>query len=264
MEKALIAFSFDDGRLDNYTIARPILKKYRLPATFNITTDYIRNRIDREFFQFPEPMTVQMVREIFSDGLFEIAGHGCQHINTREDIVKGIEDLRLMLGTDMLTANGNGFASPGSDLTESMHKEMRTVFDANNIKYVRISCRYNSFKSLKVYCRKISRIVKWPWLYRIAYQDTLMDRAEEGVIYSIPVLSSVTPSQLLSVVKLAVKQKKACVLMFHSILPKTSIRNTWDYPSESFEKLCQQLSTMQEKDLLTVLPVMNVYTSLNK
>ena len=45
MDKAYISFSFDDGRIDNYTKAYPILKKHNLPATFNITTGYIEGKI---------------------------------------------------------------------------------------------------------------------------------------------------------------------------------------------------------------------------
>jgi peptidoglycan/xylan/chitin deacetylase (PgdA/CDA1 family) len=36
-----LAISFDDGYLDNFTIAAPILKKYQCPATFFIATDGI-------------------------------------------------------------------------------------------------------------------------------------------------------------------------------------------------------------------------------
>lgn len=37
--KKRIAITFDDGYLNNYSIAWPILKKYKLPATFYITTE---------------------------------------------------------------------------------------------------------------------------------------------------------------------------------------------------------------------------------
>ncbi|MBK6983995.1 MAG: polysaccharide deacetylase family protein [Bacteroidetes bacterium] len=38
-KKKRIALTFDDGYLNNYSIAWPILKKYNLPATFYITTE---------------------------------------------------------------------------------------------------------------------------------------------------------------------------------------------------------------------------------
>lgn len=264
MERAVIAFSFDDGRLDNYTNAHPILKKYHLPATFNITSGYIKNEIDREFFKFPLPMTESMVQELYADGHYEIAGHGCKHINTVEDIVTGIQDLCQMLHTEQLTGEGNGFASPGSDLTKEMYNGMKSVLDANHFCYVRISCRYKSHSKLKRYLRKASRIVKWPWIYKVAYQDTLMDKVEDNILYSIPVLSSVTTKQMKAVIQAAIEQKKVCVLMFHSIIPRESIRNSWDYPTDSFESICKLLSGYQEKKQLEVTTVMSAYSLLKK
>jgi peptidoglycan/xylan/chitin deacetylase (PgdA/CDA1 family) len=36
--------TFDDGYRDNFTLASPILKKYGIPATFFVTTDYINKK----------------------------------------------------------------------------------------------------------------------------------------------------------------------------------------------------------------------------
>ena len=264
MDKAIIAFSFDDGRGDNYTNAYPILKKYKLPATFNITTGYIKGSVDREKYEFPEPMSMDMVRELYQDSLNEIAGHGSQHINTTQDIVSGIKELQEILNTDNLYKGSNGFASPGSDLTKDMYNDIKEVLTSNRISYVRISCRYYSFRMIKLFCRKMSRIVKWPWLYKIAYQDTLMGKVEDGILYSIPVLSSVTPKQIDAVIRLAVKKKKACVLMFHSIVGDEKKRNSWDYSSRKFEHLCQILSKYREQNLLEVKTTMELYLSLSK
>jgi peptidoglycan/xylan/chitin deacetylase (PgdA/CDA1 family) len=44
LPKNPLIITFDDGYRDNYTNAYPILKKYRLPATIFLTTDYIENK----------------------------------------------------------------------------------------------------------------------------------------------------------------------------------------------------------------------------
>ncbi|SIR44388.1 polysaccharide deacetylase family protein [Pontibacter lucknowensis] len=46
--KHLIALSFDDGYIDNYETAKPLLEKYRLPATFFVTSCNLGT--EREFW----------------------------------------------------------------------------------------------------------------------------------------------------------------------------------------------------------------------
>jgi peptidoglycan/xylan/chitin deacetylase (PgdA/CDA1 family) len=41
IDKKYAIVTFDDGYIDNYTVAYPILKKYQTPAAFYITTDYL-------------------------------------------------------------------------------------------------------------------------------------------------------------------------------------------------------------------------------
>ena len=41
MKKAIVSISFDDGRSDNYWIAKKILLPNKFPATLNIATAYI-------------------------------------------------------------------------------------------------------------------------------------------------------------------------------------------------------------------------------
>lgn len=90
MEKALIGFSFDDGREDTYLYGYPILKKYHLPATFNITTGFIEGVESHFVPEYVKPMTIEMLKVLFLDSHMEIAGHGYKHDNSQENIIHGI------------------------------------------------------------------------------------------------------------------------------------------------------------------------------
>jgi len=68
-EKPVI-ITFDDGYLDNYTNAYPILKKYGFTATIFVITDFISSD--------PRFMTWDQVRELSEAG-FTIGSHTMQH-----------------------------------------------------------------------------------------------------------------------------------------------------------------------------------------
>lgn len=259
MDRALIGFSFDDGRKDNYTIAYPILKKYGLSSTFNITMGYIKGDLPKEHLCPADPMSVEMLREINNDPMMEIAGHGYMHQNTLSDIVLGITSLREILDSRLSSV---GFASPGSGLKEDDYERLKCELAKQGINYVRLSLRYRSHPLLKSYIRKASRLLPLPFLYNMAYQDTLMDDVKNGLIYSVPVLSVISVNELRSLCKTAVQKKKALVLMFHSIVENGDCRDNWDYERGKFEKFCQWLSTCQKKGSLKVATSMDIFNQL--
>lgn len=262
MQQEFICLSFDDGRADAFLYGYPVLKKYKLPATFNITTGFVKGECRDFVNEWVKPMTIGMVRELDEDPAIEIAGHGYNHQNDISDIQKGIDELCKLLGTDNLNEGTNGFASPGSGLTPEVFQQMKYASNTHPISYARMSLRYLSHKSLKTIARKISRIIPTPFFYRYAYQDTLMDEAPNGVLYSIPVLSSVTVNQLKAILSEAIKTKKACILMFHSIVEKGNAQDNWEYEVDKFDALCRFLKDKQDKGLLQVDTSMNIYNLL--
>ncbi len=263
--KPLISLSFDDGRMDNYNIVYPILKKYNLPATFNITTGYILGKIKTGSLCPEDPMTIEMIREIFADSQMEIAGHGYYHLNTFDDIKTGITELCKLLGVASLSCSGNGFASPGTALNIDNYLSKENKFATAGIKYVRLSLRYQNLPKFKTLMRKLARVVKHPaFLYRIAYQDTLMNSISNNLIYSVPVLADVTLAQIKSLIFYALRHGKSCVLMLHSIVPDGQIRDNLDFEVSKFERLCSFLSEYRNAGKLDVVTTMSLYESLIK
>ena len=73
------AITFDDGYLDNYTRAYPILKKYNLPATIFVVINRLGNKMGND-----EYMSWVQVRELSDSGLVTIASHSMNHPNLSE------------------------------------------------------------------------------------------------------------------------------------------------------------------------------------
>jgi peptidoglycan/xylan/chitin deacetylase (PgdA/CDA1 family) len=79
-----VSITFDDGYLDNFEVAAPILHSLRMPATFFITTGFIGSRVippwDVALARQPGWMTWDNVRSLVSQG-FEIGAHTDTHID---------------------------------------------------------------------------------------------------------------------------------------------------------------------------------------
>ena len=65
-----VVLTFDDGHLDNYTNAYPLLKKYNLPATMFVIVDAISE---------PNFMTKEQLVEMSNSGLITIGSHTFHH-----------------------------------------------------------------------------------------------------------------------------------------------------------------------------------------
>lgn len=63
----------DDGYLDNYTKAYPILKKYQVPATFFVTSRYVGVTSQHEHFTWAQAL------EMEQSGLIDIQSHTHRH-----------------------------------------------------------------------------------------------------------------------------------------------------------------------------------------
>ena len=263
MKQALLGLNFDDGRADSYLNGYPILRKYQLPASFYITTAYIDGSSkDLPICNF-ERMSPEMLRELFSDSSVEIGGHGHEHSNEITNILKGISSLCQMLDTDALYKQRNGFASPKSLMTADYYQQILDELNRKQIPYVRMSLRYHSHQWLKRGMGKLSRLIKWPFLYQVAYKDSFMNSVSDGLMYSIPVLSGDTVDQVYALIKKVIKERRACILLFHSIVKDGEVRDCWDYETSKFEAICLAIQGFQKQGLLKVATTMDIYDELS-
>jgi len=238
-KKVRLAFSFDDGRLDNYRIGMDFKNRFNYRATFNISTAYVDGTIaPRNSPCANDSLTIKQVIELHKLG-HEIAGHGNQHLNSIEDIQCGISKLKKWIPG---FGEKIGFASPRSDLAFDEIVKIKSKLDKIGVIYVRTGLR--STRQIGRIKRKILRglgdTLDSRIFYNMAYIDSLVERTNNYVIYSIPVMKKTSLKQICGVLEEAIALGKDCVLMFHSILKEGEkyYNDTWSWDYDSFLKLC--------------------------
>lgn len=161
--KNKVVITFDDGYLDNYTNARLILKKYKLPAIFFINSNFIKNKIKfSDNIKF-RGMSEDQIKDLADDDLFEIGGHTknhtiCSKIKNDKDFRSEITDDKLELER-IINKQVNYFAYPngqGRDISEFVLNKLKDIG-------YKAACStfYSNMNSIDdIY--HINRIMVWP------------------------------------------------------------------------------------------------------
>ncbi|MBQ7669141.1 MAG: polysaccharide deacetylase family protein [Clostridia bacterium] len=260
MEKAIISLSFDDGRKDSFKVLRDLLSPRGIPATFNITSGFIDGTLTPDKFGCKTPpLTVDEIIQMYESSACEIALHGDMHKNTEDDIKSGAEKITKWL--DVPEDTVFGFASPGGEMTSRVFNSMEN-YAKTNISYMRCDMRILRSRRIKLLARKASRIVKFPFIYRFAFSDTLMKECPDRTIYSSLILNGDTPRQIISLIDYAVKKKAALTLTFHTIAFEED-PDKWSWSAEKFEKVCDHLVLLRDSGKADILTTADLYKKIS-
>ena len=254
--KPKIILTFDDGRRDNYKVAAEILQPRNLPAVFSITTGYVDGSIHKANCPGDNAALIRdEVKALYATGLFEIAGHGHEHLNTLEDWEKGLDLLGQWLG-EAWRAHGVGIASPHSVMSSKQIRAWEAALSRLNVKYVRVALKNQYSYSQRIIAR-LARMTHSTFLYTLPIKSSLQHVGKENVVYSVPVLHPDTAAQVIALIKMAEREQRDCVLMLHSILKdgEANYNSMWTWDYDRFAELCDFLAeerTANRIDIVTL------------
>mgnify|MGYP004444767433 FL=1 len=261
MKKAKICLSFDDARKDNYTVVYPMLKKYGLCATLNVTTGFVMREPEAmNAAKGYEPMTKENVIELYQSGVFEIGAHGHFHKNTQEDIKKGVEILTEWLGENWRN-NGIGFASPYDSIGEDRFNAERDFFENTNIIYVRGNRYLRDFwhrlqnKILEVVVKDKEKFAYW------CAKLCMQSPKKRSFFRSVSTNIDTSVELWKSIIDKAAHDGKTCIFMIHSVLtPEDAMYGArYSYEAGKFETICQYLRKLVDEGKIEVKTNMEIF-----
>jgi hypothetical protein len=251
-----IVFSFDDGRLDTFTNAVSILKKYDMKCTINIVTDFILN--PEKYSEFAssdnKSMSVSNLLECQDLGI-EIACHGHTHHNTVLDIE---ENIRALLNFG-INRESFGFASPHSQITLQNFNGIKPLLDNGKLLYIRsgIQVRREGYLYSTLYA--LQEYVHSEMLYYyLNRKNIFLTNGASKFIYGITVTKNTTLKQLKYLLE-HIPDRYCVVLLFHSILHPEDPgygKDKWFWNAGDFDKLCNYIN---EDNTLNVLRTADLF-----
>ena len=238
--KPTAVISIDDGNFEDFRVYEEVLKKYNVPATFNI----VSGRLDNE-----GSLTTENLKTMFNDPLIEIAAHGYSHKNDDNDITKDIDTLSENLEAYLRPI---GFASPGSGMKNDFIAENKEHLKALGLSYVRTSNNpYPTERHVE-----IAKSLNAPEYVVNNVQQLIYET--DYCVNSTVVLHDTDVEDLKKLVDLTIKENACMVFMFHHTKKsdEKDYDNLWNYDFYKFKEFVEYLS----KNNIEVKKTCDVFT----
>lgn len=237
-----VAITFDDGRSDNWLIAKPIMEKYDLCGTVYVTTGYIDGTWDDfEILTSPSrPLTKNEIIELEKAG-WEIGLHGDKHRTQVDDMRIAYQKLKDW----GVKEPGFGISLPDSLADEKEISRIMNSEYGDDILYIRRGRRCDTSRLLIRIYYVLYTLVRSKTAYRkFNFQNSFLgNEIDKTFIPSIVIKSNDRPNLIIDYL-LRVPDGSVVVFMLHSVLEKNHPQNgkdPWSMSASDFETLCQKL-----------------------
>lgn len=256
-DKTIICLSFDDGRKDFYDYAFPILEKYNLVASLNVTTGYVDDSFKPNWETSYGSVSKEELKELKDYGI-EIAYHGDQHITEEKDFKNSINKLNKW----NLKENKMGFAVPGSYLENINIKKFTKFLKNNSVIYMRVDNDKKCNKFYNKVFRKLYNLTNTYLFYKLYNQNNSKKNINDWYnLSSIIVFKKDNSFCLNKYIDSQIKRKSLNIFMFHGILPnnhKCYGKDEYAWDTESFDNFCSHLSKLSTENKIKVKTLISI------
>lgn len=248
--KKNIVLSFDDGRKDFYEYALPILKKYNLVATLNVTTGYVDGNFKPNWETSYGAASKEEIKEIMDNDI-EIAYHGDMHITEYNDFNNSISKMKEW----NFYKGEMGFAVPGSYLEEIDIEEFKKFLIANNIIYMRVGNSKKCLSFISRVFRKLYNVTNISIFYNLYNRNNTFDKQIDNYyLPSVVVFEKDNYKTLVNFIKKV--KRKNIIFMLHGILPSNHSnygKDVYAWDIDNFENLCKNLRALIDNNKIDVI-----------
>lgn len=202
-DKAIITFSYDDGRRNNYEVALPLHEEHGIPASFSI----IANRAT-DPFHWKQHMNPREIVEASCRGV-EITSHGVMHREKFTEMDNESLDYELKESKKIL----DGFLPKDRSV-----KTLCIPFSASS----------------DIVLGKASKIYSVIRGFGRRLNDPLSD---DPYVASYALKNTTTFSEIKTIIDSAVAEQKWVVLMLHGVVEEETARRTFDITDSLLKKV---------------------------
>lgn len=239
-----LSITFDDGRVDNYEVAFPIMKQYDLVGTIYCTTGYIDGSWQPKSWKSAgKPLSIEQLYVLRQEG-WEIALHGDKHITDMDDLSNALTKMNAW-GFD---AKNYGFSMPNSVSEESRYREFVKTYLGREILYIRKGRKTDTGKLSNKLLFACYRYLGCQMAYDLFNKPNVIktDHIDSENIYTVVVRCEDKPQMITRFLE-QLPDESWIVLMLHSILPETNPVygvDPWNWSKDRFNFFCQAIRDM--------------------